>query len=906
MPDNNHNESQQIDQLLTNWTAKNHAKASQLVDKADKESIYGKTRDMLSQITIHKPMKQNAQSTPFRQWMTYASHGSQSDDGLFLLAAAQDDDPGYTAKTYGVAVDIMNGHGALLKVNAWVSSSQQSQGELKITGQDIQGRKENGRDVTIKPPLKILEDLLNTQFKTNPWLKPLNLPKRNIFIDIDSPAALEDAKSLMLATLMAIIKAATGYTEDDHVVYSASVEMDGALSSVGFIPEKAAFMINQTAYTFLIALANATDFSETLVDQFDDRLVVCRSIHDVMQFHGIKIPVNKRRPISETNLNDMIDHNYDQTISPSPPCISFLKRLATGEKNLPDIVRGDGTETYHITHLISPQPHEIKERNSAICQATCQKRGTGQNMLHHVMIKIVQCATSYEHDTILQDANMHMKGLHPNILELTSDPFMIDKELIIPMEKGEGTLDDIKNTVDVNTKVQWTSQLISALHAIHQKNRAHGDIKLKNVFMVNGIPKIADFGLSTFGTPGYRHPELIDACNENTLIENMTINDRIKWDGYAMGMLIYRFFCGKPEGVSSKLAQASPERIGLSEDDIQQFNQVLNDHPSRKSMIEWVHNAVNDGFINGNIILPQSSSSQPIEDSLKDSIPFSEQIKVIYYDSIKKMIQTHPIWTGLIAVLCFIWGSFACSMMSQALYDKLFVEFHYLYFGSLIMGIMPILLKNMFKETIANRIHPILLIIFVGFFLGAYVTPLLYTEPINSSCSSDRVFRQPISKECCENLVQQCEALKAENKWQEIIQIIQGQDLIRAGIQPTDPCYINVFKLIMYAKFELANTSQSKEECQKYVASIQKDYLNLLTCQQVLLNHLSQTPKDQVLNSQDFYPKKLLREIKQWTLFINNKKYELLTPELTNKIEQAIENWTILEKRRENQWKTNK
>lgn len=86
-------------------------------------------------------------------------------------------------------------------------------------------------------------------------------------------------------------------------------------------------------------------------------------------------------------------------------------------------------------------------------------------------------------------------------------------------EKAEATL-DMKLAAGVDNKLQWFRQCLKGLRMIHALGRAHFDIKLGNLFLVNNRLKIGDFEyylkIEDFirskifycGTPGHMAPEM--------------------------------------------------------------------------------------------------------------------------------------------------------------------------------------------------------------------------------------------------------------------------------------------------------------------------------------------------------------------------------------------------------------
>lgn len=99
-------------------------------------------------------------------------------------------------------------------------------------------------------------------------------------------------------------------------------------------------------------------------------------------------------------------------------------------------------------------------------------------------------------------------------------------------EKAEATL-DMKLAAGVEDKLQWFRQCLKGLRMIHALGRAHFDIKLGNLFLVNNQLKIGDFeyylkiedfirsNIFYCGTPGHMAPEMF--YDKENLTEHLDI-----------------------------------------------------------------------------------------------------------------------------------------------------------------------------------------------------------------------------------------------------------------------------------------------------------------------------------------------------------------------------------------------
>jgi len=890
----------EINDLISKWSFNELLDSYESTNESVKSSIVNSTHEALSKLTLHNPINNKSNSKSMIDFS--AINESYADDALFSLAASPENE-GQSSYAYGVAVDETTKNGAIIKVTAWVGTKIQSKGSFQIIGNQEEAREKDGKIIKGTPPLSLLEQRLMQRFTSVSRLKDLKLSNREIHVEVDNPAVLSNAKSLTLTSLVAIIKAAIGVKDDSPIVYSSDVSMDGKLEPVGDISSKALCVIDKFKLNFVISHLNYKDLSEHILNQYNNNNIIpLRSMDDVFAYH---------------RFNSISQHNGGTLRSLGKKLKKgYIDLLKSGVKDLPVIERGTGTERYEITELLSPKYDEINEKG-VICRALLYSMNSEHESPEEVILKIIPCKTSFEQDSLLQDANMMLRDIHPNIIKLKSDPFFINNEFFIPMEAGKSSLDQIVDQVSLNIKAEFAIDLIQAVNAIHKIKKPHGDIKLQNILIIDGIPKIADFGLATYGTPGYRHPKLIEACIKETSIDSLKINERIKWDNYAMGKLIFKLFCPLYvyEGLKKiELPDGKVESVGLSSKDINKLSAQLQDIVNKDKILNYVTNAVNidnkDEILNYDKYIKSGGETMKPDSGQKKvpsrTLEFFKDNWGLYLESMNNMIKDHLIIVIVMLSFFIMAGIVSCAFFPDKFYEQLFIEFHYLSIGGILLVLFPVLFKKIIPPKFEKQLYSILLIIFIGIFIGAYITPWLYEGSPIASCSAKRIFRMDVSEKCCKCILDQCEEFKNKEKWDQIIKLVHGYDIIRAGISPDDPCYMNLFEIVAWARYAKIVDARSNQDIEMQIKDIQKEFLNILKCNNIVFEKINMLPDNEPIVKPSPYPKTILQNAKQWThVSIKNKQYEILKPDLIDKINQAINKWSKLEKRRQKAWKIN-
>ncbi|MEO8701323.1 MAG: protein kinase [Kofleriaceae bacterium] len=213
------------------------------------------------------------------------------------------------------------------------------------------------------------------------------------------------------------------------------------------------------------------------------------------------------------------------------------------------------------------KPDDVVEGRYRIIK-TLGEGGMGTVFLaEHALIKR-RVAIKVLHPELATDANVIERFMnearaagtlgHPNIVESTDMGFTHDHVPYIVFEYLEGTLltDEIYRVggFPVRRAIRIAQQIASALHAAHNAEIVHRDLKSDNVFLTDKDDaldhvKVLDFGISRFldaddeqtrrgmvmGTPEFMAPEQITAPDQV---------DR-RADIYALGVILYEMLTAR-------------------------------------------------------------------------------------------------------------------------------------------------------------------------------------------------------------------------------------------------------------------------------------------------------------------------------------------------------------------------
>lgn len=223
--------------------------------------------DPLSELELKK-----IENRAFARSMEMADHEAldiSDEDALegFRLAAAPAEQPveqGRTGVSWGVAVD-EKGEGALIRITAWIGESVREHGSLEVVAPEVKGVTRNDKTYLVTPPSEFIRNALLQRLRTIPCLAPLQLQKRDVSVEVDWEAEsfkfLDKGESLVLAAIVAIVKAVTGRSGRDKVVYSAGVGINGQLTRVGRIAEKTGYVLRNEGFLMVVSPENYDEIS---------------------------------------------------------------------------------------------------------------------------------------------------------------------------------------------------------------------------------------------------------------------------------------------------------------------------------------------------------------------------------------------------------------------------------------------------------------------------------------------------------------------------------------------------------------------------------------------------------------------------------------------------------------------
>ena len=204
------------------------------------QKAFFEIKETIALLDLWKPPKPRANFTD----MVLKKVGLERQYSHFLLAA----DPDYNVgQTLGVAIDQVYGQECfLITITARVDKETNEDQETNISVNILRGTDSS----------KLFSKRIYERYSSFPCLKHLNLNKRKVYIEIDSPHKIEKLESLTLATIMAVVKAATKTICLDNIVFSADVDLNGQLLPVGSFQEKAQFVLSSNDYQLIASDKN--------------------------------------------------------------------------------------------------------------------------------------------------------------------------------------------------------------------------------------------------------------------------------------------------------------------------------------------------------------------------------------------------------------------------------------------------------------------------------------------------------------------------------------------------------------------------------------------------------------------------------------------------------------------------
>ena len=238
--------------------------------------------DLLSELE-HKALEKRAFGH-FKQIVgQYEAKGEVEKWDGFLLAAAP-----ATGRALGVAVDERTGDVDLIEVSAKVGMEIKTSGDLEVIATEVKGVTEAARTYVVTSPSEWLKKVLLKRFESIPYLSRLALHHRDVQVEISNPKFLYKGESLLLAVIIAIVKAAIGRSDSDGYVYSADVDMQGSLTTVGRIQDKASFVMSSGNYGLVISRRDSYEIPAHIRDQHPSRIIDFDTLAELFDYLGLQ------------------------------------------------------------------------------------------------------------------------------------------------------------------------------------------------------------------------------------------------------------------------------------------------------------------------------------------------------------------------------------------------------------------------------------------------------------------------------------------------------------------------------------------------------------------------------------------------------------------------------------------
>lgn len=159
-------------------------------------------------------------------------------------------------------------------------------------------------------------------------------------------------------------------------------------------------------------------------------------------------------------------------------------------------------------------------------------------------------------DELKHEIDIYSKLLHPNIIQYVNSfnveisgniavqSTMPNTQIAILLEFAEEDLLRIANKSNIEQKLKWSRELISALVYLKEKEIIHRDIKLNNVLIQNKSARLADFGtaidVDNLNSDVGLHGTAI--CQSPEVIKGKPYS--YASDAWSLGILIFRLLEG--------------------------------------------------------------------------------------------------------------------------------------------------------------------------------------------------------------------------------------------------------------------------------------------------------------------------------------------------------------------------
>ena len=242
------------------------------------------------------------------------------------------------------------------------------------------------------------------------------------------------------------------------------------------------------------------------------------------------------------------------------------------------------------------------------------------NLVHTFLIRSTESKREYaykridakgidkgEREKILNHFTLLKKIDHPNIILLKYGDFSEDKKILYEIsEYADGgdllaKLNEQKKTgsyFDENTLLDWFIQLCLALKYIHSKNILHRNIKPSNIFLIDDLAKLGNFGVAKELRPGltytktkvsspqYLAPEIIEKKKYTNKADIWCLGLTF----YQLMILDYPFEGSTDEEKHKNILEGKkkeiPEKCNYGEDFIEIINQMLSKKEDERPSVD--------------------------------------------------------------------------------------------------------------------------------------------------------------------------------------------------------------------------------------------------------------------------------------------------------------------------------
>ncbi|KAL0210076.1 hypothetical protein P9112_010160 [Eukaryota sp. TZLM1-RC] len=249
---------------------------------------------------------------------------------------------------------------------------------------------------------------------------------------------------------------------------------------------------------------------------------------------------------------------------------------------------------------------------------------------HFVAIKVV--ALTNEGETNLKKELGLLSLLnHPGIIRVYGVTYL-DGKMGIVMDRASSSL-HTPSPIS-RRSLSHAISITSALQFLHSNNFIHRDLKPQNILMVDGRPRISDFGTSKIIAETATLKTINAMTPKYAALEAFDNNSTQESDVYSLGIILYELLTNKIafEGINSQIALLGAKYNGtklpfdettpVSLQNI--INNCMDNYPSNRPSINRILEVLNDLISQFEIVNKQKNRS-PDDHSLSDLHPNSQE-----------------------------------------------------------------------------------------------------------------------------------------------------------------------------------------------------------------------------------------------------------------------------------------